>query len=562
MRKRKGVVLLVTLMVMSILLVLTGSYFVATMTEKRSTDAEGYFVQSLEFAEAGLAHARSELRERIETDLKIKATAITSSTEVLPYYTNNASLSFLRDYAYATGEPQFTLDGSQAYLHVTTLDLNATYSGFYNATINVTQNGAPAHPGNDSYIFYYAYSVESRGLVTENAPGVERKLKLIQGFFNVTIQKDNFAKFALFTSHHGSPSGDTVWFTADTSFSGPIHTNTRFSFANNPSSVFSSDVSQSQNSARFYNQGSPLLMDASSNPPYDVPVFNKTFTRGTNLINLPSAVSQQDLKDQALGTMGNPGPSGIYIPSSGGTLTGGVYVKGNQGLPGDNAYITMSTSANGPVYTITQSGATTTVTVDYAANQTTVQDASGNATYAGLPDGLSDEGLIIYVDDDIESISGTVNKDTKVTVAAERDIIVTNHILYEQYTPSPLSAEGFDNVMGIISWGGNVRVGTSAPNNLSIHSVVMAPTGVLTVDNYNAGAPRGIVTLLGGMITQFYGPFGTFSGSEQTSGYGRSFVYDSRMMKGVVPPYFPYMGVFTSYEEGLYDPMVWQDTGA
>ena len=62
------------------------------------------------------------------------------------------------------------------------------------------------------------------------------------GDFIVRVRKDNFAKFALFTDHHGLPSGDTVWFTGETNFAGPIHTNERYNFAFDPSGIFEGEV--------------------------------------------------------------------------------------------------------------------------------------------------------------------------------------------------------------------------------------------------------------------------------------------------------------------------------
>jgi hypothetical protein len=92
----------------------------------------------------------------------------------------------------------------------------------------------------------------------------------------------------------------------------------------------------------------------------------------------------------------------------------------------------------------------------------------------------------------------------------------------------------------------------------------MAPHGIFTVDNYDSGSPRGIVNLLGGAITDYYGAFGTFSGINQLSGYGRNFVFDTRMLGGTAPPYFPFMPFFMS---GIEPPQVldnkldWQDQG-
>jgi len=91
-----------------------------------------------------------------------------------------------------------------------------------------------------------------------------------------------------------------------------------------------------------------------------------------------------------------------------------------------------------------------------------------------------------------------------------------------------------------------VRIGTTAPDDINVHAVVMAPNGVFTVDNYDSGASRGTAILLGGVISGWYGAFGTFSGtSGMRTGYGRNFVYDNRVLQGMAPPYFPYMDKFT-----------------
>jgi hypothetical protein len=47
------------------------------------------------------------------------------------------------------------------------------------------------------------------------------------------------------------------------------------------------------------------------------------------------------------------------------------------------------------------------------------------------------------------------------------------------------------------------------------------------------------INLLGGIIENFYGGFGTFSGNTPTNGYGRRFTYDRRMADGMAPPFFP-----------------------
>jgi hypothetical protein len=66
------------------------------------------------------------------------------------------------------------------------------------------------------------------------------------------------------------------------------------------------------------------------------------------------------------------------------------------------------------------------------------------------------------------------------------------------------------------------------------------------VENYNTGAPKGHVHLIGGIIEEYYGAFGTSDPSTglPSTGYGRDFKYDRRMSRGFTPPYFPTTPLF------------------
>lgn len=567
-KSERGVALAVVLMGVAVLLVLASIFFSSALSQKTSVDIQKYAMQSLALAEGGAAQARAELKKRIRVDLKGRvedATQHWTSGTFSAYVTGNNSLGFLRDFAYASGQPQFAVSGGDATLTLTAPDLGTGISGNYTSTLIVTPNGAATNPSSDVYVFPYRYMISSQGFVSAVNPPVRKSIRLWQGQFALTIMRANFAKFALFTSHHSMPSGTTVWFTENTNFTGPVSTNGRFSFANNPSGHFTDEVTQHETKARFYNTGSSILLDAAANETIDVPIFDEGFVRGYSLINLPSSVTQNDLKVQALGTMSNPGPNGIYVPESGGVLTGGILIKGD-------ASVTMNVDANdNAVYSVTEGSTTKNITVDRTASQTTVETVgAGTSTYAGLPDGVGDEGVLIYALNDITSFSGTVQKDSCITVSAERDIVISNNVRYETYTASPLSGTdpdtglAADNMLGIIAWGGDVRIGASAPNDVEIHGIIMAPHGVFTVDDYDSGAPRGTATLLGGVITDFYGAFGQFSGMTPLHGYGRNFIYDPRVTDTPpkTPPYFPYLSGFTAQDDQhIDDRLIWEGEG-
>lgn len=558
---KKGIILVISLVVMAILLILTGSFFFGLISESGFVNREKYIVQAMGLAEAGASRARSEFNNLIVQNLTATIDA-DLSYKFKNYCTNNDSLGLLVYYLNFSNQ---TCPGAACFrVNALATDYfnSSTVDGSYSAAVIATPNGPTNRTGNgtdERYVFRYNYIIESTGNILSTTPGASKTIRMSGGSFNVTVHRDNFAKFALFTNTHRTPSGDIVWFTSNTNFTGPVSTNSNFSFAQN--ATFSEEVTQHHTRARFYNNSHPVLMDADANPPRDVPRFNpdpdKGFKRGQEIINLTSSVSQSDLRNETLGTMSEPTSNGIYVPNNGTAVTGGIYVRGNSA-------ITAEVGANNTAaYTITQ-GNTTIVTIDYAHSQTLVTIGNSTQTYSGIPSGVDGQGLVIYDNGSITSLSGTIQKDSSVTIASRNDIVITNNISYQQYDTSPtLNAYNYTNVLGIISWGGNVRIGTAAPNNINIHGVVMAPQGVFTVDNYNLSSPRGTAILLGGAITNNYGAFGTFNTSSPVSGYGRNFIYDARMLEGKTPPYFPYLRGFLTSVEGLNTTLtVWQDEGA
>ena len=608
---KKGVVLAITMVVLAILLVLTVAYFSSLIQENKVMSIQKAGAQSLLLAEAGANHALSELKHRIRGDLSTNVSFERQGVRFAPYVdiNNPLPLEFLRDFAFIAPENQFTVANNKATLSVTDavlpdnhrLEDYIGFQGGYSATITVEADGAPTNPQTDVFLFPYKFSIVSQGLLPNGTitPQIARNIRLRSGAFTIRVRRQPFSRFALFTELQRTPpspqhpTGENVWFTGNTNFTGPVSTNGSFNFANNPSGTFTEEVIQNGAKAQFYNNGSPVWLDADSNisrfgVPIDKPIFSnpdldKRFKRGQEITTLDTSLSKTDVKNEALGGGAAPTSNGVYVPNSGGCVTGGIYIRGTTGTSAaaiaDDSTITMSTVGNNPVYTIIRGSAAGNITTTITENRTdplnprTVINQTGgglpviNQDYCGTPDGIHNEGTIIYSNDTVKSFSGTVQSDSRVTVTSEKDIVITNNVLYQSHndaTPTtPINAEGFTNNLGIISWDGNVRIGTTAPNNIEIHGIVMATNGIFTVDNYASGSPRGTATLLGGAITDYYGAFGTFNGINPVSGYGRNFVYDVRMLNGTAPPYFPFMPFFMSGEDpprDLDDKLDWQDS--
>ncbi|MBF0331399.1 MAG: DUF4900 domain-containing protein [Candidatus Omnitrophica bacterium] len=430
----------------------------------------------------------------------------------------------------------------------------------YAYTITFTEKSDPVTITADKWDFPFAFRIECTG-----TQGTLKNKIATSGDFTVRVQKDNFAKFALYTNFQETPGGLQVWFTNRAAFYGPVHTNDRFNFAYNPAGTFGGLVTQAQSTARFYNNNNPVLSNNNANGNIDVPVFQNGFNRGVTPITLTAATAESAMVTEAKNN-NNYNNNGIYLPANGNALSGGIYVKGD-------STISLSVNAqDNAVYTITQGASTRVVTVNAAANQTTLYNSAANTTttYTGVPTGASKAGTLIYVNGNITSLAGTVQRDTELTVASSNDITITNNIRYSDYSPGsgtpgnanyvPPSASAATNLLGIVSWNGDVNIANTAPDNIDIHGTIMAQSGVFQVDSYDNGDIKGVATLLGGVITNDYGAFGQFNSTTgaTVSGYGRNFIYDERMQAGSAPPYFPSLATFIAFTNDITDKLVWQ----
>jgi len=564
LRDKKGIALPLALMVIIVLLALGSIFILRTIHECGAVQRERRLTQSFYVAEGGAEAGLEALDELINTHLLNTITA--SNPQVVINLTQNyvAALDGLGFLIYAVRDnnvQQFTLNGTEALYSLGPIGMGA---GQYSLDLIVTEKEDPHVSGLDQWDFPYYYHVQATGTTAS----LDRKI-LLAGDFTVRVQRDNFAKYALFTNQQSMPSGTRVWFTNKTNFAGPIHTNDRFNIALNPSGIFDGMASQHEQDARYYNEGWPVLLDADFNGARDVPVFNGGFTRGADEIVLSSSVQKQDMIDQAKGGT-SPMGNGIFVPNDGAALTGGIYVNGD-------ASIDMSVNgSNHSVYTIDQGGVTKIITVDEGSNQTTIETVSvGTNTYSGVPDGLDDVGTIIFVDGSVSSLGGTVQPSTELTIASENSLNITDNVVYSDYTaatgaPGDVgyvapSATGATNLLGLVTWNGDVRISTAAPDDLQIHASILAQNGIFSVDDYNdqGQGPRGTATLLGGVISDNYGAFGLSNGSTglQLSGYGRNFVYDDRMLVGTSPPYFPSLQTFIAFTNDIIDKITLQEGG-
>jgi Tfp pilus assembly protein PilX len=511
---QRGMALVLSLLVLMALTALVAAMAVNVVQEKTVTVNHRVANRTLYAADSGIEAAREcvSIYARAKLDSLANAWAGTG-----PIIRNTRTFFPAQGITVAsTGMPAFTA---------------TTLLTFQDSTLDLR-----------SQAYNYGYVTTAQGQYQNGARQV-----IAEGRYRVSATRGSFADYLIFTDTHAMPGGSAIWFYTNGHFDGRVHTNGEFRLANFP--TFEDLVTSVNQKAWFYNNGRNIERDASSNGTIDVPNFYGGFQRGVTKIDLPAnsfsqeraaiggnaadtaPVTNAEIRT-ALGlTAGSTAPpDGVYVPNSGGNLTGGIYVAGNANQ------VLMSVSGGQQVLTIKDSSNNTTIVrVDTAAGTTQITWPSGTTTtYNGVPRGcLYTKGQVKDLRGP-DRVSGTappaLASDYQVSVVATSDVVITRDLSYENYSSG-------ENVLGIFSSGGSIRIGTTAPNELKVDAYVMASASqkVFSVDSYDSGSYRGQVHLRGGMVTNYYGAFGTFS-DRSTTGYGRDFRYDRR---GLVPPYYP-----------------------
>jgi Tfp pilus assembly protein PilX len=535
---QRGIVLVSVAMVAFVAVAFVSVAAIRTVHDKTSTDIRVDHAEAFYAAQAGEnAMKAAIMRDALQRFQQAQAAWAASGMPTEAILTDAQAQAFF--------SPNVTLPGVQLP--------NGTCFDTVQATL--AWSGTQVEPLRQDYTFTY----------TINALGVNPQSDQVcqissGGNFTIAAQRQSFANYALFTDNHTLTSGTKVWFTTNTNFTGRVHTNGRFAFAYFP--TFSNGlVSSSGNTAPagdedtafYYNNGSPVTRDADNNAPRDIPVFGEGFDREADEIPLPeNAVDQRaasvggtaadnaELRSRlGLPADSTPPPDGIYVPNDGASLTGGIYVQGTV------SNILLSVDGNDRQnYNITHTdGTSSSIVVDAVSNQTTVD----GITYVGTPNGA------FYVAGDVNSLGGparssgvappAVQSETALSVFAEGDVTITRDIVYES---NPLDDADAQNVFGIFTPGGDILIGASAPDDIVIHSTLMTSddNGVVQVVDYDEGDPRGVATILGGVISSYYGAFGTFNSDGHQSGYARNFLYDLRLNGGMAPPFFPTTQLF------------------
>lgn len=522
-----GIALVSAMLILVLAMVFSATFMMSVVNERSLSSSVHGSRATVLAADAGVRTMQQMITNAARTKLDSLTAAWSGSG---PIITNPATAFNGTSFTFASTDPPFNAVATIAFL---------------DTSINAAQQ-----------TFDYQWTIQS----TSDGPVGARRQVQSTGTIRLSASRGSFTDYLVYTNQHTSPSGGAIWFTSRTSFDGRVHSNGKLRFAYQP--TFQDLVTSVSPVASYLNDpDSEVDLNDDHNGTRDVPNFNGGFQRGAPNVALPgNAFSQMNaaigldptlttapdnmtLNSQlGLGASATAPSNGIYLGSTGGitngsNITGGIYVRGNL----DDCLLSIDGSGN-QVYTLSQGSTTLKFTVNRLTNTTAVYDGSTTKTLNGTPRGM------LFVTGSISNLRGpdrvsgavvpAVARDTKLLITAQADISVSRDIVCKDY------ADG-TNVLGLYASNGSVRVSTSAPDDMNLDAFVMATgsSGQFKVDNYDQNDPRGTFHLRGGMITEYYGAFGQFSGTTPTHGYGRDFMYDRR---GVVPPYFPTTNRFVS----------------
>ncbi len=373
-------------------------------------------------------------------------------------------------------------------------------------------------PTGEVYIFPLRFHIKSQGKCSGAMPG--KTVLEGEGTAFIRVSTGLFGRFALFTHIHETSdrNGHPVWFTENTVFEGPVFTNGTLSFKNTP--TFNGKVYSHNQRARFFNgrrpdstTGNHLLLDSDRNGNIDVPDFKDTFHRGVKEEKMPD-----NLDDMRWANLQGENPNNLrhkdyhFSMGSDGNISGGLY------FPADVDIELIAEGDKQRIRTQTR-GKKLDFVIDYKMGTTTVYNRLNNTIIEeinSIPNGT------IFSENNITSLKGIVQKDSRLSVAARNNIYITDNILYEE---DHIENPDATNILGIMSEKGDVIIPNNAPHNLTVSGTVMTPHGSFRVHDYTQIDPKGTLTLHGGVISYFYGAVGTTAGD----GYGRNFIFDKRM---------------------------------
>lgn len=596
----RGVAMVAALGLMAVAAVVMVLLFMRTMDELQHGRDDAGIVQTLLVAQGGANIGVALLRADVREYLDSIATARSDSTGPWSFGTSGAADS-QPTHASVASDLALVADELQARIDTILCEEHEFSQGqSLSLRIHVTDQacGEPLPDGTrlGDGRFVQGNRRELGGeqryalpfvMVADGMQGQYRRRVVTQGEYQFDVGRVSFARYALFTNEHvsESTSSDRIWFTNDTLFDGPVHTNGNFNFFGRPwfgGDVTSAGASQGHGQGAFgYNNSSGQLFSANTLDPQG----NTPNLSVGSYTNLPTFAEGVDFRAAEIELPENAHDQRVLADQNGILLTryvdyleifaadaSGEPVTANSPVPAVYQYIEVRTRPTSNA--ADPSASTTTYRVDRNGrlerhihqNDWAVETENFNGLiYSDQHiDKLRGPGRVN--DSDATSARPALAAFSQITIVPQRGARITRDLIYEDQPCEGALRRGSNgeiiraicdnldavNVLGIFTPTGNIEIGhnnntadLNAPSNVRIQASLLTSNGVVRVEDFRSGSARGAVQLLGGIIEEKYGAFGTFSSAtgSMSTGYAREFTFDPRLRRGLTPPFFPTVGL-------------------
>jgi len=587
----RGVAMVIMLVILSLTIALGLAMYVSANSDLMINGFYRNFHGSFYAADSGLNIARAQLLNQL--------VAAVPGTFAIPPIANPATVATNASNSITTNYGNFvSLNASQAanswkeQFKIT----NVTFSLAPGSPTVTTRDTTTNNPTGYSYIYNYSLTAMGSAQGTEQAL-VSESGSLILGVGAVaTTTTQSFASFGTFIDNYPPCLG---WLVPGT-MTGPMFTNGAWQFTTG-SYIFTDPVGQANANADFW-FGSTCVQSPTSSYKRGSQTIKPTFQGGFNLGQAAVALPPNDFSQKravldGTGTnTANPtnaelnaglknisgtaypsggAASGVYLAYSNSTgpnvmSGGGIYVEGN-------AQVTLSPSgSSGQVFSITQGGTTTTLTVDRLATPpvgwncpsgtlgtTVIHSGSTNTNVCSVPMNYtnSQAATMLYVNGAITGLSGpaqgqaAVQDGAQITIAAKNDVTVTGDVLYKTETVTTTQNQVVPGTTPACCYGSPIDTLIPGHDNNQVLGLFTA-TGNFNLNTHQSGGniqvDGAIATISQGGHGGFYntGPaintFNNVGSQTQNSIYSaaistQNIYFDRRFTNkpGFAPPWFP-----------------------
>ena len=579
LRKDRGVALIITLL---LLMLVTGMIIAMAISLNSDMLVNGYyrnFRGSFYAGDSGINVARQEMLNEL-MGAALKGNFDPTTTQPIPAGTENTVQQNVAK-LFAKSQPVTGAGQSSsswpAQFQLSQVALSAPVCVVEPGDQACPPAGHPTGPLNN-FRYTYKYTLTSVGQSRGNQSATlteSGQFILTANLAPATGQQASFAGWGMFIDQYDICSGTLVPGT----ITGPVFTNGSWNFGSG-TYTFTDPVGQVGSQVGYFDpsctkvsapgtsdgrkppiapnfQGGLALNQSKLQPPADAYSQERAVLDG---IGEKGTVTNTDLHSGLRDIKGNQYPSsgansGVFLPYDSTTTPpsfkgGGIYIEGNAGIA-----LSAPAASGAQVYTITQNGNTTIVTIDptpkpgFPNGTTLIADTNNPVpqTISGVPMMVdpnhvnpSTYATMVYDSGNVTALSGVVQDKTAMTVAGNANITISGNVTYKTppiNVPADTVNTTNDNgqALGIFTPNGDIRFNGSGSNNsleidASLAAIGGAGTGGL-VNLNTSGSPLGTLTIVGGRIQ---------SQIKNINATTRNVYFDRRFGKnGFGPPWFP-----------------------